>query len=202
VKVLDYKNWKKRNLLVLKMLTTSDLLENSLSLLGLPHIVYDCTQEENFEERWKADKDNVCGVIISGSRTIPEYRLMPAFPEMIIYETPVLGICYGHEILGAILGSEIVNCNGYGEHTTVRAKLYPDPLFESIDTSVEWVVSMRHDQMLSDLPNNSKLLASTTMTPVAGFYNEEHRWWGIQFHPERDWFGNIIFKNFYKICRS
>ena len=184
------------------MLTTSDLLENSLSLLGIPIIVYDCVVENNLEERWQKDKDLICGVIISGSRTVPEYHLMPAFPSEIIENLPTLGICYGHELLGEILGAKIVDCGPNGEHLSTIAKLYKNSLFEGIDTSEKWQVTMKHDQMLASLPNGCELIASTALTPVAGFFSPEKNWWGIQFHPEKDWMGNIIFKNFYAICRS
>lgn len=202
MKVLDYKNWKKRNLLVLKMLTASDLLENSLSLLGIPYILYDCVEETNLEKRWETDKDLVCGIIISGSRVVPEYHMLPSFPEHIIENLPVLGICYGHEILGSILGSKIVDSPNGGEKTSVIVSLKSDPIFQSLDTDLKWQVTMRHDQMLQTLPPGSKLIASTSDCPVAGFHHEDKNWWGLQFHPEKDWMGNIVFKNFYSICRS
>ena len=203
MKLLDYKNWKRRNLLVLKMLTSSDLLENSLDLLEIPNITYDCVEENDLESRWEKDKDSVCGIIISGSRTVPEYDFMPSFPEKIIKDLPALGICYGNELLGQELGSNVVNCNQpVGEKGSVIAKLHKDPIFAGIDTSEPTIVTMNHDQMLDKLPPGAILLASTEATPVAGFKHSEKSWWGLQFHPEKDWMGTIIFRNFYKICRK
>jgi len=185
------------------MLTTSDLLENSLLLLGIPFILYDCVKENNLDERWQKDKDQVCGIIISGSRTIPEFNFEPLFPNNIIESLPVLGICYGHEILGNLLGVKTIDCNPpYGENSAVKANILPDNLFKGFDTSEDIIVTMRHDQMLAELPSGSKLIASTEMTPIAGFHHIEKKWWGIQFHPEKDWLASTVFKNFYRECRK
>lgn len=202
-KLLNYKSWKRRNILVLKMLTATDILESSLQLMGIPHIVYDTKIEPDLQKQWKKDQDTVCGIIISGSRTDHELHIEPAFPEEIIESLPVLGLCYGHEILGNLLGSKVVDCNPpYGEHSMVEISLHEDLLFEGIDVSKKYMAQMNHDQMLQSLPTGAKLLASTSMTPVAGFHHDRTNWWGLQFHPEKDWSHNLIFKNFYRFCRS
>jgi GMP synthase-like glutamine amidotransferase len=38
------------------------------------------------------------------------------------------------------------------------------------------------------------------MTPIAGFHHEEKEIWGLQFHPEKDWIGDEVLKNFYQYC--
>jgi GMP synthase-like glutamine amidotransferase len=201
MKILNYDKWKKRSLLVIKMLTTSDILEASLTLLEIPFIVYDMKEDFDIESAWQKDKHSICGIIISGSRTNPA-TAMPSFPDDIIENFPVLGICYGHEILGSLLGCKIVDCNlPFGENSAVIIDLLADELFNGIDTKKDCIVNMHHDQMLESLPEGSKLIAKTDLTPVAGFHHKEKKWWGIQFHPEKDLTGETIFKNFYEICR-
>jgi len=203
MKVLNYKNWEKRRILILKMWTTSGFLESSLDFLDIPYIIYDCLKDKEWEEKWKTDIDRCCGIIITGSKNNVDYNYEPAFPESIIAKLPVLGICYGHEILGNLLGSEIVKCNtDYGEHGNVNAKIYPNVIFDGLEGQDHNIVTMNHDLMLDKLPTNTELLASTKFTPIAAFHHKEKNWWGLQFHPEKDWLANIVLTNFYKICRN
>lgn len=200
--IQNYQNWKKRNLLVLKMMTTSNLVETSLQTLGIPFIEYDCVKETNLASKWEKDKELCCGVIITGSLTDDDLKLDPSFPLDIIENLPVLGICYGHEFIGEILGAEIVECNPpVGEFGPTKVDLLKDELFKGLDIKEDWIVTMRHDKMLKELPNGAKLIAKTDLTPIAGFHHKEKRYWGIQFHPEKDWLKDVVFKNFYEICR-
>ena len=201
--ILDYKNWKKRNILVVKMLSTTARLDHSLTVMGIPVIVYDINEDTKIEHKWAKDKETICGIIISGSITDVVLDILPSIPRNIVDNTvPVLGICYGNELLGNFLGTDIVPCGKYGEQSQVEATFFKDLLFDGLDISQNWPVTMHHDLMLDELPKNSKLIASTHLCPVAGFRNDEMDWWGIQFHPEKDWLANIIFKNFYKYCKS
>jgi GMP synthase (glutamine-hydrolysing) len=204
MEVMNYDAWKKRFILVLRMLTAEDLILNSLDFLGIPYIEYDTTTDYDLDRQWKTDINKVCGIIISGSRTAINFNFMPSFPiDIINTGIPVLGICYGNEFLSGHLGSEIVACNQpLGEHGTVIAKLSKNELFNGLNVENPTLVTMNHDMMMADIPKNTTLIASTELTKHAGFYHEEKRWWGIQFHPEKDWLGAIIFKNFYEICRK
>ena len=203
MKILNYEKWNKRKILVLKMITSSFMLESYLESVGIPTETIDCNEDIDIEAQFKKLKDSICGVVISGSLTTKKYNEYPRFPLDILENVPVLGICYGHELLCEVLESTIVDCNPpMGEHSVVSATLIKNPLFEGIDVSKPTIVTMNHDEMVENLPNGATLIAHTKLTPVAGFYHPEKMWWGIQFHPEKDWLGDIIFKNFYEICRS
>lgn len=196
-----YNQWKNKKLLLLKMTTSNNILENCLEFNNIPYIIYDCSlmNENEISEAWDSDKHIISGIIVGGSIT-PD-AIYPAFPTHILNDVnKVLGICYGCEVLGEILGSSVVECNPpVGEIGTVIITIKDDEIFKGLDLSLDWSVTMNHNMMLENLPENCNIIASTELTPIAGFHYRKRNWWGLQFHPEKDWLGSIIFKNFYYI---
>ena len=51
--------------------------------------------------------------------------------------------------------------------------------------------------MIGELSSDCKKIASTRLTPIAGFENIKKGIFGLQFHPEKGFIGEIIFKNFF-----
>lgn len=199
---LAYKKWKRRTLLVLKMNTESISIESSLEHLGISYLVYNY-KDDNLLKKWKSDSDNICGIIVTGSSTqIEDGMIEPSIPDTLMNaNVPILGICFGHEILGQHLGFKVIECNTpIGETGAVFAKLERSKIFQGIDVSQEQMVNMHHTIMLKDIPSDCEIIASTQLTPIAGFVNKKNNIWGVQFHPERNWLHDIIFDNFYKIC--
>jgi GMP synthase-like glutamine amidotransferase len=196
-----YNQWKKKKLLLLKMTTSNNILEQCLEFNNIPCIIYDCSlmNEVEISKAWETDKYDIRGIIVGGSIT-PD-AIYPAFPTHILEEVDkVLGICYGCEVLAEMLGSTIIECNHpVGETGSVIITLKNDILFKGLDLSLDWAVTMNHDMMIKKLPNDCELIASTELTPIAGFHHYKKKWWGLQFHPEKDWLGSIIFKNFYDL---
>jgi len=144
--------------------------------------------------------DDSIGIIITGSRLVN--HKLPELP-LIVAECglPKLGICYGHEALGKYLGSDIVKCNPpAGEMSRVITKFYPSVLFNGINMEDETIEKMEHFYMLDKLPNDCKLIASTKLTPIAGFECIEKGIFCIQFHPEKGFNQDMIFKNYFDFC--
>lgn len=97
---------------------------------------------------------------------------------------PVLGICFGHQLLGQALGG-LVERNPRGrEMGTVSVSIVDDdPL---LDRSVEPALAhATHVDSVTRLPPGARVLATTALEPHAALRFGE-RAWGVQFHPEFD----------------
>lgn len=192
--LLNYDKWENRTLLVVQMQTTSTEVQDDLTMMKIPFDVLDCKDEE-LEAKFK--KGKYCGMIITGSNYD---TFVPSVPKsMLESKIPKLGICYGHQMLGELLGSKLVPCNEpMGEKSTVMCKVYKCKLFDEQETMVQ----MNHVKMLDKVPEGATIIASTDMTFVAGFEHTKKKMWGLQFHPERGILSQETFKNFYKICHK
>jgi GMP synthase (glutamine-hydrolysing) len=123
-------------------------------------------------------------------------RLDPAIYDLGI---PLLGICYGSQLIAHQLGGR-VGRNEQGEYG--RTTLEPDPevsshLLAGHERSTVW---MSHFDAITDVPPGFTSSASTANAPVAVLENEAHRLYGVQYHPEvghteggRDLLGRFLF---------
>jgi len=95
---------------------------------------------------------------------------------------PVLGLCYGHQIIGHMLGGRVERgqVREYGK-AVVRV-LRRDGIFEGLgDEENVW---MSHFDQVTALPEGFELIAETKDCPIAAMQNVEKGFYGIQFHPE------------------
>lgn len=112
---------------------------------------------------------------------------------------PILGICYGAQLLARDLGGEVSH-TGVGEygrtalkrHTDVASSLVPDEAGPGFD------VWMSHFDTITRPPDGAVVTASTDQTPAAIFEHRERRIFGAQFHPEvaHTAFGQAVIENF------
>jgi len=105
--------------------------------------------------------------------------------------TPVLGICYGHQLLAHGLGGR-VGANPRGrEIGTVRVRLLPeaksDALLGVLDSQID--AQQSHSESVLELPPGARRLAENDHDPHQAYAIGEHVW-GVQFHPEFD--GDVI----------
>ena len=101
--------------------------------------------------------------------------------------TPVLGVCYGHQLLAHALGGRVAK-NPHGrEIGSVRVRLLPearsDPLLGEL--SAPLTVQATHVEAVLELPAGARRLAETGLDANHAFAVGE-RVWGVQFHPEFD----------------
>jgi GMP synthase (glutamine-hydrolysing) len=142
------------------------------------------------------------GVILSGG---PASVLDPGAPtcdpKLFELDLPVLGICYGEQLMAQMLGGTV--CRGtsreYG-HSTVR-RTRPSPLWT--DLPEEFSVWMSHGDYVGQVPPGFEVIAQTSFCPTAAMACEPRRWYGLQFHPEvvHTPLGTTILRNFVlEIC--
>ncbi|HEY4632696.1 MAG TPA: glutamine-hydrolyzing GMP synthase, partial [Candidatus Limnocylindrales bacterium] len=95
---------------------------------------------------------------------------------------PVLGICYGAQLMAHELGGEVLPAERreYGPATVSISR--PDPLFDGVDR--EQPVWMSHGDSIVRLPDGFQATAQTDSTPYAGLVDPTRHLYGIQFHPE------------------
>lgn len=146
---------------------------------------------------------DIKGVILSGSphSVRQDDPLNPDLTE-IKGKLPVLGVCYGAQLLSHFYGGEVGKSSSreYG-----RANLSfvddSDPLFKGVPSGSQ--VWMSHADTIIKVPEHYTLIASTTDVKVAGYVINGEQTWGIQFHPEvyHSTDGALLLTNFVKgIC--
>ncbi len=112
---------------------------------------------------------------------------------------PILGICYGIQILAYVFGSKVAKAEK-DEHALTEIKLFDSELFYGL--AKDNLVEMRHFYRIYDLPKGFTLTASTRYCPIAAMENIEKKIYAVQFHPEIGGCGDKVLDNFlYKICK-
>jgi GMP synthase (glutamine-hydrolysing) len=137
--------------------------------------------------------DKLSGVVVTGSHSMVtdhddwSERTAKWLAGAVERQVPILGICYGHQLLAYALGGQVGdNPNGH-EYGTVEVRLnenaQQDLLLGGLPNPIKMHES--HTQSVVDLPARARLLASSAMDQHQAFVVGECAW-GVQFHPEFD----------------
>ena len=115
---------------------------------------------------------------------------------------PVLGICYGMQLMTDTFGGAIGRAETREYGTTDVSLDNSSLIFEGIDTNNPCLMS--HGDFVAKLPEGFKKIAQTESCPVAAIENTSKNFYGLQFHPEVNHTknGTTIIKNFlYNVCK-
>jgi GMP synthase (glutamine-hydrolysing) len=142
------------------------------------------------------------GIILTGG---PNSVYLPESPkcdpEIFKLGIPVLGICYGMQLMCHTLGGE-VSSGKKGEYGRVKATLNTKSLLFG-GLNEQTTVLMSHTDQVAFLPDGFTAIAKTKDCPYAACENPSDKLYGVQFHPETEHTdnGNMILENFlYRIC--
>jgi len=126
----------------------------------------------------------VKGIILSGSPCSVNEKDAPMPKlEAVLQHLPLLGICYGAQLLAHQFGGKVQasNTREYGRaHLSIQNKT--SKLFTHIAEQTQ--VWMSHGDTITNLPDHFQISASTQDVKVAAFETMDERTYGIQFHPE------------------
>ena len=129
---------------------------------------------------------NPVGIIFTGGPNSVYLESSPTIgKEIFDLGIPVLGICYGCQLMAHVLGGKVSTCitSEYGKTDTEYDKSCV--LFGGVDGMPEKAVSwMSHTDYISELPAGFRAVAHTENCPVAAMENKEKKLYAVQFHPE------------------
>jgi GMP synthase (glutamine-hydrolysing) len=147
---------------------------------------------------------NPVGIIFSGG---PDSVYSPGSPRVDhnVYSQniPILGICYGAQLIAQDLGGEVSETNskefGRSEVTVLDDSL----LLKNLQTTESFWMS--HSDSISKPPEGAEVIATSGGSPVCAFQDKQKRIFGVQFHPEviHSENGLEVLKNFvFDICQA
>ncbi|MDA9916228.1 glutamine-hydrolyzing GMP synthase [bacterium] len=140
---------------------------------------------------------NPAAIILSGGPSSVYEENSPRLDAKILeLGIPVLGICYGFQVLAQALGGR-VDKTGKREYGATDLKLSSGGTLLASQPEIQ-VCWMSHGDQVMEAPSGFEVLASTATTPVAAFENLDRRIFGVQWHPEvkHSEQGQQVLKNF------
>lgn len=148
-------------------------------------------------------RENYKGIIFTGGPNSVYDKSSPHYDRAILdLGVPILGICYGCQLISWMLGGKVDNCDTseYGKiDMTVDKK--QSLLFKNIPDSVVW---MSHTDYISEPPSGFEITAHSEACPCAAMENTGKNIYAVQFHPEvtHTEYGKEILKNFlFQVCK-
>ncbi len=142
-------------------------------------------------------KAGYSGIIFTGG---PNSVYDPASPrcgrEVLELGIPVLGICYGCQLMAVLEGGEVVSAGAVSEYGKAELTHAGSPLFEDVPAvSAVW---MSHTDYVKTVPPGFSVTGVTPSCPAAAIADEERRLYGVQFHPEvmHTAYGKTMLRNF------
>jgi GMP synthase (glutamine-hydrolysing) len=146
------------------------------------------------------------GMIFSGGpASVYEDHAPLCDPALLVMGIPILGICYGMQLIGHLLGGKVIHSEKR-EYGKAKLTLNEDGrLFKDLGgKGSQWVVWMSHGDQLQTLPSGFRAIAYSKNTPFAAIENAQKKIYGLQFHPEviHTQKGLDLIRNFlFRVCK-
>ena len=150
---------------------------------------------------------NPIGIIFTGGpNSVYEEKSPKCDPALFELGVPVLGICYGCQLMAHTLGGEVTaaqedTAREYGKTETFYNT--DCKLFKGLpEQGISW---MSHGDYMAKVPEGFELVAHTDMCPTAAIADEKRGFYGVQYHPEVNHTenGSLMLKNFlYEVCHA
>jgi GMP synthase (glutamine-hydrolysing) len=175
---------------------TTHLLSRRLRELGCEAKI---AHSENALEEIKKAKTR--GIILSGGPSSVYSKNAETIDKNIFnLGIPVLGICYGMQLLAHLLGGKVIHGKKEYGPTELQISNFQSPITNKLSKKI--TVWMSHGDEVVKLPKGFEVFGSTKNVQYAMVGNLKKNIFGLQFHPEVEHaeFGNQILKNFIGIC--
>ncbi len=126
------------------------------------------------------------GIIISGGPASVHVESSPRIsPVVFDMDVPVLGICYGQQLICDMLGGKVTPADhrefGRAEINVVASSSLSTGVWEKGSSHTVW---MSHGDRVDSIPVGFEVIASTKSAPFAAIADEKRKIYGVQFHPE------------------
>src|SRR5256885_4366714 len=145
------------------------------------------------------------GIILSGGPNSVYGDNVPLADPKIFDIAPVLGICYGMQLIAHIEGGEVIRTNrreyGRAEMKVLESKA----LFEGYSKGEAVTTWMNHGDHIEHAPKGYLVTAESTYNPISAFRHEKRSIYGVQFHPEvahTPRGGEVISNFLFDICKA
>jgi len=177
--------------------TFLDGIKKNLEKLNAPNKIITLDEIES------EDLESYSGILITGApillTKVDMNKYLDLFQFIKTTNTPVLGICFGHQIMGLLYDAKI----SIGEKITDKENIEivkDDVLFKDVGSNSPF--REEHAEEIT-LPTGFQLLAKSKTCGNEAMKSDERILYGIQFHPEMsDEVGTTLLKNFLTICSS
>jgi GMP synthase-like glutamine amidotransferase len=146
-------------------------------------------------------------IVLSGAqRKLAEPGIFDSYKNEVDFikstQKPILGICFGHQLMAMAFGAEIMDMGEMLEGYYVVRRISENEIFEGLDE--KFLVCESHQEMIVDVPFDFELLANSPKCPIEVIKHESLPMFGVQFHPERfddkHPAGRNILENFFKLA--
>ena len=142
------------------------------------------------------------GIIFTGGPNSVYDETSPHYdPNILDSGVPILGICYGNQLMAYMAGGEVVSAENSSEYGKTTVFTADNILFEGLPS--ENICWMSHTDYVKTPPKGFTTIAHTDKCPCAAMCDESRKLYGVQFHPEvtHTAYGKQMFHNFiFAVC--